>query len=379
MSAYQAIIRPLQRRSSNKTTMASLLIFAMCWASSSSASTYEQGRACFEKNDYLCAVDIWFPLAKSGNTQAQFSIGQMYWYGQGVERNYQAALAWYEEAADLGDETAQLAMAQAYTDGIALQPSPKKTFYWYKKAAQGGSTEGMRRLGKMYENGLGVSRDLEVALEWYRNSAEQGNANEQLAFGHRYRTGTLVEKDLSQSHYWFGLAAQQDQAEAQYFYALFYYLGLGQETAGAGITKDLKEAEKWLKRSSRNGHLDAKFLYAQMLLKGEGVAVDKGAAVTQLASAANLEHQASAKALAKAVDQLPELASQSEGLSVHEAPDTNAPLIKQLMPNERIYLLNKGQDWHRIYFHESPAFGVFALDLGHRVGYVKADQVSIKP
>ena len=51
-------------------------------------------------NDYLEAMR-WYKLAaSSGDADAQISIGNLYYFGNGVEVDYREAMRWYELARD---------------------------------------------------------------------------------------------------------------------------------------------------------------------------------------------------------------------------------------------------------------------------------------
>jgi hypothetical protein len=67
------------------------------------------------------------------------NIGDLYYYGAGVEQDYTKAMEWYEKAADLGKATA------------------------------------MKNIGYLYENGLGVEQDSAKAQEWYDKAENLGN------------------------------------------------------------------------------------------------------------------------------------------------------------------------------------------------------------
>ena len=70
---------------------------------------------------------------------AENNIGDMYFHGEGVEKNYNEA------------------------------------FKWFRKSAEQGNAIGQYNLGRMYNNGEGVKQDKKEAIKWFRKSAEQGN------------------------------------------------------------------------------------------------------------------------------------------------------------------------------------------------------------
>jgi TPR repeat protein len=46
-------------------------------------------------------------LAESGDADAQFILGGMYYHGQGVQKNFQAAYVWWSIASATGDKTSK--------------------------------------------------------------------------------------------------------------------------------------------------------------------------------------------------------------------------------------------------------------------------------
>ena len=48
--------------------------------------------------------------AAAGDAEAQFNLGANYWYGLGVEQNYEEAVKWWRLAAEKGNEDAKEAL-----------------------------------------------------------------------------------------------------------------------------------------------------------------------------------------------------------------------------------------------------------------------------
>lgn len=74
--------------------------------------------------------------AMRGNTDAQFSLGQIYLAGKEVSLDY------------------------------------KKAVEWFRKAAVAGHRGAQNKMGYMYEHGYGVPMDISLALTWYRRATE---------------------------------------------------------------------------------------------------------------------------------------------------------------------------------------------------------------
>ena len=56
-------------------------------------------------------------LAEQGDATAQFRVGSMYSFGEGVPENDAEAVRWYRLAADQGDADAQTNLGAMYEEG----------------------------------------------------------------------------------------------------------------------------------------------------------------------------------------------------------------------------------------------------------------------
>jgi TPR repeat protein len=66
----------------------------------------KSGVDAWNQGDYAGAVAEWRPLAISGNSDAQFNLGQAYKLGRGVPVDLPIALEWFRKASDQGHEKA---------------------------------------------------------------------------------------------------------------------------------------------------------------------------------------------------------------------------------------------------------------------------------
>jgi hypothetical protein len=100
-------------------------------------------------------------------------IGDAYYYGHWVTRDYAAAARWYRRAAASGNALAQ------------------------------------GTLGDMYYYGRDVPQDFASAATWWQLAADQGVALAQLNLSVLYANGDGVEQDYVKSHMYANLAAAQ--------------------------------------------------------------------------------------------------------------------------------------------------------------------------
>ncbi|KTC97500.1 Sel-1 protein [Legionella geestiana] len=83
---------------------------------------YAEGIASFQRQDYRQAFIRLKPEAKRGQPDAQYAVGYMYYYGQGVVENREKAKYWIIEAASHGQPDA---IRAAKLMGIPVPPHPK--------------------------------------------------------------------------------------------------------------------------------------------------------------------------------------------------------------------------------------------------------------
>jgi TPR repeat protein len=73
-------------------------------------STIERARLAYKKNDYGQTLVLLNALVQQGNSEAQYALGYMYYYGQGLPRNQERALYWITLASKNGCQKAEHAL-----------------------------------------------------------------------------------------------------------------------------------------------------------------------------------------------------------------------------------------------------------------------------
>jgi hypothetical protein len=61
--------------------------------------------------DYARALPLYAKAAEAGNAEAQFRLGEMYWYGDGTAQDLGKANAWMQKAAAAGNQDARESLA----------------------------------------------------------------------------------------------------------------------------------------------------------------------------------------------------------------------------------------------------------------------------
>jgi hypothetical protein len=64
--------------------------------------------------------------AEAGDADAQYNLGAMYDFGQGVEQDFKEAVKWYRKAADQGLAEAQFNLGMMYDQGQGVEQDFKE-------------------------------------------------------------------------------------------------------------------------------------------------------------------------------------------------------------------------------------------------------------
>src|SRR4030067_815197 len=123
------------------------LFFSVCLCGAAYSGDVEDGIAALEKGDFAVALEKFRGPAESGNAQAQYNIGVMYFTGSGVQEDY------------------------------------VKAAEWYGKAAENGHSDAKAALGAMHYEGKGMPLDFDEAINLFKQAAEQGHAGAQSTLG----------------------------------------------------------------------------------------------------------------------------------------------------------------------------------------------------
>lgn len=117
------------------------LAFCMMLATPALADL-DDARDLMEEGRFEAAREVLWPIARSGNAEAEDLIGAMYALGLGVEQDHVRAFEWHLRAALKGHPGGQLAVGGFYETGSGL-PAPDlvRALLWYQLSTIGGDAE----------------------------------------------------------------------------------------------------------------------------------------------------------------------------------------------------------------------------------------------
>jgi hypothetical protein len=143
------------------------------------AALSHMGGKCYNEGDYEGAFAYWTKGAESGNFEAHYRLGNMYWMGQGVEKDEKKEIYHYEKAAIGGHPHARHMLAYIESINGNMERSVKHFII----AANLGDEGSMKKLWACYSAGHITKDDLDATLRTHHaaidaTKSEQRDAGE---------------------------------------------------------------------------------------------------------------------------------------------------------------------------------------------------------
>ena len=114
--------------------------------------------------------------AMQGHILAAQAIGDIYYWGKGVAKDYERAMAAYKVAAEAGDAFSQHQVGGMYYDGHGVAVDYQQARAWLEKAAAQDDPKAVGELGGMYLLGEGVTPSMRRAQELTKRGIELGSS-----------------------------------------------------------------------------------------------------------------------------------------------------------------------------------------------------------
>lgn len=307
-------------------TITLILCAIVCTACENKHSDYDAGIEAYKRGHYETALYDFEKRANQGDSFAQFCLGYMYKYGEGVKADNEKAIAWYTKAAQKGYAPAQNNLAKMYGDRWRNSEDDEvsdfeKSLELWKQAAEKNDPVAQFNLGFVYlavvyaDESLNLEKDeglliLEKAEEWLKRAAKQKQpkliytrASGLLGILYMKKGREAADnEDFNSANKWYEMAessykaaAEKGNKEAQNDLASMYYNGAG---VAQSLTEDKRwqKALDWYKKAAEQKFAASQQSLAFMYYLGQGVAPDPKKAVELWKEAADPENQGNAAA-----------------------------------------------------------------------------------
>lgn len=198
-------------------------------------------------------------LTPDGHHESQFNLGRAYLNGEGVEVDYEKALALLESSTIQGNKTAPYVLFQVYSEGLVVEKDEKKAVALLELSCERRSVMALTQLGKLYENGeLGFEKDLASADRCYEYAKMSGGGGTFFMSKKSSRELGLNRESFSE----LTRKADHQDPQAHYKLAMLWY-------SGVQLPRSAGRVEMHLSAAVQGGNASAKNVLGQLYLTGE--------------------------------------------------------------------------------------------------------------
>jgi len=190
-----------------------------------------------KKYRYSKALPIVKYHAESGDALAQQLYGIMFYNGQGVTQDFDAAFFWLHKASLKEMAQSQFYLAHMYKYGNGKTQNYKESRSWALKSANNNYEHAQVLMGSYYLEGLGVKVDFDKAITWFELSNKKNNSNGKYGLGMVYSNKKYKHYNMKKAVLYFRQAVSLKHAQAQFELGKLY-------EKGKGVSKDTKQARQ---------------------------------------------------------------------------------------------------------------------------------------
>jgi len=158
----------------NKLLIVAILMFFMV-ATHVYANDFKEGLNAIHETDYEKALDKLMPLAESGHPAAQYNIGVMHEWGNGVPQDNFQALKWYKRSAERFHKDAQNNLGALYSKGEGTEQDFVEALKWFIISAENGSEGGQKNI-RIVEKRMSyeqISQAQKLANDWMKKNKKK--------------------------------------------------------------------------------------------------------------------------------------------------------------------------------------------------------------
>ena len=311
---------------------------------------YRDGLTALQRGDYALAREEFLRLAQDGHAAAQYSLGFLYDYGEGVQQSHSEAAKWYRKAAEQGLARAQFSLGIMYESGTGVPLDLARSYKWYSVATEtlaSGRTrdtviESRDLIATQLSKKQRAAAQVLIASYWTDSAPESTDeisgpspAEGKTATAEqdvveapvdgaitteraRYESvlAALQRRDYVTAYRRILPLANQDHAHAQYTVGFLYAFG-------RGVEQDPDVAIQWYRKAAEQGLPEAHIALGIMYESGASVARDLSEAHRRYSLA--VEHLAPGKTRDTAIEQRDRVATLLSQEQLPVEPTNAAP------------------------------------------------------
>ena len=139
------------------------------------ANDFQEGLDAIHETNYEKALEKLIPLAEYGHPAAQYNIGVMHEWGNGMPQDNANALKWYKRSAERSHKDAQNNLGALYSKGEGTEQNFIEALKWFIISAENGSEGGQKNI-RIVEKRMSyeqISQAQKLANDWMRKNRKK--------------------------------------------------------------------------------------------------------------------------------------------------------------------------------------------------------------
>ena len=296
-----------------------------------SARLYKAGQKALEEKDHDSAYKFFQQSVDLGNIDAIYELSECYYWGRGIDINYDKAVSLIRIGLDKGNNNCLFLMGRALSEENTSDYDLEKSKEYYRNAiekcsdelvigkSQGnlanilweessieddkgeiirlyeqsmnnGSSISMKNLGNFYYDGYKIAVDYENAYYYLRQAAQHNNTTVYTRLGYMCEYGQGIKQDYKMAKYWYEMGMNCDDNMCINNLAIMY-------DNGNGVEQNYDKAMELYKMAINLGNEYAMCNLALMYEYGKGVERNIDSAIKYYKDAADRGFQRGIDAL----------------------------------------------------------------------------------
>ena len=146
------------------------LLSVLLVATPSFANDFEEGLDAIHGTDYDKALEKLRPLASEGHAAAQYNLGVMYEWGNGVPKDDVKAVKWYRLSAEQSHRDGQNNLGAMYSKGEGVEQNFVEALKWFVISADNGSEGGRKNIDIVEKRmtSVQITQAKKLARDWIK-------------------------------------------------------------------------------------------------------------------------------------------------------------------------------------------------------------------
>lgn len=175
------------------------------------SQAFYNGDNSFEKNDAV-AMTLLKESAEKGCADAQLTLGNLYYEGKDVDKDYDLALSFIEKSC--GDDAEKLFQAgEKYLGRAVSKETTEMAVKLLEKAVEKGSVEAKNSLANYYYYSYDGEKDYKKAFDLLIDAAFDGSEKARNQISSDYEFGRVFVKDAEKAKKWLELSPESSSKE----------------------------------------------------------------------------------------------------------------------------------------------------------------------